>query len=175
MPYSRPSVDSILLLDDDQPFRQSAAQALLAIGCRIIEAQNAAVASTKIFKGAPTLAIVNFRLPEITGPEWIKQMRCAGITIPMIISTDEDLDEFSLQRLYREINIASMIRKPIDPADFTRQIQDLLTTRSKSPTRLCSSRGREPASIPPDFEFELSPARAEYLKDTPEDTLLEPL
>jgi CheY-like chemotaxis protein len=162
--------ETILLLDDDQHFRQMITKLLTMAGYSVVEAQSAMVASALIAEKKPALAIVDYRLPGMNGITWIENMRQAGIAIPMVISTALSLDGESVEDLHERLNIPFVIPKPIDPPLFLKQIQALLTLNAEKTT----SKREEPIAVSDTagdggfmdaFEFELLEATVLYLND----------
>ncbi|MDR3616100.1 MAG: response regulator [Candidatus Obscuribacterales bacterium] len=117
---------TILVLDDDTRFRHLAATILETRGHKILEAPNARSAMSIAEEQAPDLAIVDYRLTDIDGLQWITWLREKGISIPVIFISGFHCDEIMLNRLRNVLHVSLILQKPIDPYTFNEQVDDVL-------------------------------------------------
>jgi two-component system response regulator RegA len=77
---------SILLVDDDAPFRTRLARALTARGCAVTQATDAAEAQQVAQTAPPTAAVVDLKLVGASGLEIIRDLRARlpGLRIVML-------------------------------------------------------------------------------------------
>jgi DNA-binding NarL/FixJ family response regulator len=80
-------MNSILLVDDDDDFRQAARLVFEAEGFEVIEARSGNEA-TAFFKACnPDLAIIDMKMPGINGIDTIRELRLINSSVPAIILT----------------------------------------------------------------------------------------
>jgi two-component system response regulator RegA len=78
---------AVLVVDDDDIFRNRLARAMAARGWEAREAPNAEIALEKAAEHSPDLAIVDLRLPETSGLEIVRRLRELDDTICIIMLT----------------------------------------------------------------------------------------
>jgi CheY-like chemotaxis protein/HPt (histidine-containing phosphotransfer) domain-containing protein len=117
---------TILLLDDDQYFRQIQSCILASGGYSIIETQDPKDASLSLKEKKPDLAIVAYKLHGIDGVSWIEHARACGIDVPMVFVSSSNLDEETAERLQKNLNVRLILRKPINLTTFLQEIQAVM-------------------------------------------------
>jgi DNA-binding response OmpR family regulator len=123
--------ESILLLDDDQHFRQMVMKLLGAAGHSTIEARTAMEATPLVVSRRPTLIIVDYKLPGMDGITWIEQMRNSGISTTMVLLTSTGREQLDISHL-EALKVSMIIQKPINPATFLQQIERMMPKLSLS-------------------------------------------
>jgi CheY-like chemotaxis protein/HPt (histidine-containing phosphotransfer) domain-containing protein len=186
---------TILLVDDDQYFRQIQSCILSQGGFNIVEAQDPAAATVALGEHKPVLIVVAYQLQGMDGVSWIEQTRQSGIDIPMVFVTSATLDKKVMQHLTKKLNVPLILRKPINMTTFLQEVQSVLQGPTPSPTPssvaammresninnldfgIGDRKSTAPApagppeqsllsSIASELQFELNQAKIEYLRFT---------
>jgi len=118
---------SILLVDDDQYFRQIQSCILSQGGFNIIEAQDPSAATSALSEHSLDLIIVAYQLQGMDGVSWIEQTRKSGIETPIVFVTSATLDKKVTQHLTKNLNVPLILRKPINMTTFLQEVQSVLT------------------------------------------------
>jgi diguanylate cyclase (GGDEF)-like protein/PAS domain S-box-containing protein len=93
----------------------------------IVEAFASPVEALKWLKGnAPDLIVTDFRMPDMDGSEFTKQVRSStnGIDVPIIVITAYDDRAFRLSAL--EAGATDFLRSPVDHYEFVTRARNLL-------------------------------------------------
>ncbi len=117
---------SILILDDDSYFRGLVANLLRPRGYKVVEASNPEEANRILAAKETALAIVDYRMPRMDGMAWISQLREMGGNIPVVFCSGQRADPSLFNRLRNVLGVSLILQKPIIPATFIQQIEDLL-------------------------------------------------
>jgi len=85
----------LLLVDDDDLFRESLGLNLVDEGYEVTSFDNGQEVLAYLKGGSADVMLLDWRMPELTGIEVLRQMRDAGITIPVIFLTvlSDDIHE----------------------------------------------------------------------------------
>ncbi|MDX2107729.1 MAG: response regulator [Candidatus Melainabacteria bacterium] len=126
-----PQSKAILVLDDDSYFRNLVSNLLKRKGYRTIEASNPEEANRILATKEAALAIVDYRLPKTDGMSWIAQLREAGGNIPIVFCSGQRADAALFNKLRNVLGVSLILQKPIIPATFVQQIEDLLPNFQK--------------------------------------------
>lgn len=114
----------VLIVDDDRFFRSLIANLLQQYSYRCIEAANGTVA-VEMMRSNPSVVIVDFRLPDCDGLSLIGRLKEINPDTPIIFLSGMRCDAGRLARL-RAYNVAAVLEKPVDPANFINVVQDVL-------------------------------------------------
>ncbi len=117
----------ILVVDDDQYFRQLLTEVLQSNGFPVSEARSAKEAMTMV--GNASLVIVDYRLPETDGMTLIAQIRDSGNQVPIVFVSGTWCDAKTFNRLRNLLHVSLVLQKPIDANLFLQQIEGLLPRR----------------------------------------------
>jgi two-component system, OmpR family, response regulator ChvI len=77
----------LLLVDDDDLFRESLGLNLVDEGYEVTSFDNGREALAYLNGGSADVLLLDWRMPNLTGIDVLRQMRSAGITIPVIFLT----------------------------------------------------------------------------------------
>jgi two-component system, OmpR family, response regulator ChvI len=77
----------LLLVDDDDLFRESLGLNLVDEGYEVTSFDNGRDALTYLNDSSADVLLLDWRMPNLTGIDVLRQMRSAGITIPVIFLT----------------------------------------------------------------------------------------
>lgn len=116
----------ILLIEDEAPIRQMVRFALEREGYEISEAANAKEARALIAERVPDLMLVDWMLPDLSGPELIKRLRSEELThdVPAIMLTAKADEDNMIQGL--DHGADDYLTKPISMKVLSARIKALL-------------------------------------------------
>jgi two-component system response regulator ChvI len=77
----------LLLIDDDDLFRESLGLNLVDEGYEVTSFDNGQKALAYLNRGSADVMLLDWRMPELTGIEVLRRMRSAGISMPVIFLT----------------------------------------------------------------------------------------
>src|ERR1700737_2461461 len=99
-------MNRILFLDDDDKFRRLLVPQLKELGIEVIQACNAAEATTELNSSPFNLLIVDGELPDMDGATWLKGVRDMGITTEVLFVSGSWRDSETYHRLIDELDVA---------------------------------------------------------------------
>lgn len=155
---------SILILDDDANFRELLARILAPTGFEIIQAGSADEALAADARADYVLAIVDFRMPEVNGVQFIERLRAGGLNTPVVFVSAQACDPKTFNFLRNILKVSLVLQKPIDPNLFLQQIDVLLP--QERPTQPGSSSSERLASPTPTPAEESEQLRAKKKFET---------
>lgn len=124
-------IKPILIVDDDQFFRALLTEILQANGFPVMEARSSKEALAMV-SGA-SLAIVDYRLPDIDGMTLIQRIRDSGNQVPVVFVSGIWCDAKTFNRLRNLLRVSLVLQKPIDANLFLQQIEGLLPAQRQQP------------------------------------------
>lgn len=116
----------ILIVDDDNLFRQVVTNLLQARHYEVIEARTAKEATQALSERKPALVIVDYQLPDTDGMTWIEKIRGSGENTPIIFISSSWCDPKTFSWLRNILKVSLILQKPIVPELFLQQIEGLL-------------------------------------------------
>nr|WP_040848757.1 phosphate regulon transcriptional regulator PhoB [Thiofilum flexile] len=116
----------ILLIEDEAPIRQMVRFALEREGYEVSEAAHAKAARALIAERVPDLMLVDWMLPDLSGPELIKRLRSEELThdVPTIMLTAKVDEENMIQGL--DHGADDYLTKPVSMKLLSARIKALL-------------------------------------------------
>ncbi len=115
---------TILLVDDEDDFRQSAAQALQRRGFTVQEAPDGIKGLEEIERRAPDIVVLDLKMPGPGGIETLQKIRKIAPRLPVIILTGHG--SFSDAVAGIELEITEFLQKPVDVGKLGEHIRDIL-------------------------------------------------
>lgn len=115
----------ILIVDDDPWFRQFVNQTLSAQGLECLEARTAQEAERLLLQ-SPDLLFVDYRLPQIDGADWIRQLKDRGLTIPVIFCSGSSYDARVFTVVRNILSVDLILKKPLAAEVLAREVMALL-------------------------------------------------
>jgi len=91
--------DTIIVVDDDQALSRLVQKELQRLGYNTAVAANGAQAIEWIANNPVTLALVDYRLPDMTGDKVIKTMAKRGYSFPFIVVTGQGDEETAVEMM----------------------------------------------------------------------------
>ena len=125
-------VETILLVEDEARVRKLIVDVLASRGYRVMEATRGeeAIRLCKQLRGEIDLAVVDVVMPEMSGPELVKQVApvCPGMRVLYISGyTDEAIVHHGIPQ-----SGAAFLQKPFMPDALARKVREVLDTRSNT-------------------------------------------
>lgn len=116
----------VLIADDDPFYREIASATLVDAGFNVVTAGDGREALEVVAATSPDLAIVDVLMPEMTGIEFLTQVRSGGQHrhIPVIVITGHD-DTASIGKAY-EAGATSFLAKPLNWPLFVQHVNFVL-------------------------------------------------
>jgi DNA-binding response OmpR family regulator len=113
---------TILIADDDPKLRAALSKRLQAIGFKVIESQDAYMATDAARHHTPDLIILDINMPAGCGDSTHERLKKIPetATIPIIYLTGETSDH--VRKRARELGAKAIIRKPYDIVDLVARI-----------------------------------------------------
>jgi DNA-binding response OmpR family regulator len=150
---------SILLVDDDESFRQLVLPALESTGYAVLQAESGMEALQVLQDNNPDLLIIDGYLPDMDGEEWIAERRAEGINTPIVFISGYWREPAAYKRLTDELGVDLLVNKPIMPLAFREQVATLLAKNSESPAVQSGNSNT--------LEIALAALREKYLESLP--------
>jgi type IV pilus assembly protein PilB len=121
--------DRIMFVDDDEAMRRYAARILKSEYYEVIPAVNGKDALNRIFENPPDLIVVDYKMPEMNGLEFIEKLKGHShlSRIPTIMLTSTDTEETEIKAL--DVGADDWIQKPIHKARLLARIKRLLKSK----------------------------------------------
>jgi CheY-like chemotaxis protein len=102
----------ILLVDDNEPFREMLADVLAAHGCEILHASNGLEALLQVKHARPGVILLDLSMPRLDGFETLKRIRAFDPGIRVVIVTG-NVDAAAHDRA-RAAGASAVLVKPVD-------------------------------------------------------------
>ena len=117
----------LLVIDDEEAFRQLLREVLEQDGHQVWEADNGAAGLDIIRRQALDLAIVDVVMPKKGGIELLMELQHEPSDLKIIIMSGKiDTDRDSFQLLLRQLGAPNILRKPFDLDELRSRIKALL-------------------------------------------------
>ena len=119
------TVHRVMLVDDDASLRSLVRVTLPRDGFEIAEARDGQDALDQIAAGPPDLVVLDWRLPERSGEEVLKELKVRQPELPVVVLTAEPREREAAERLGAD----EFLTKPFSPLELVRTIERLLAER----------------------------------------------
>jgi two-component system OmpR family response regulator len=124
-----PILPSILIVDDNPGVRDVWTEALTEAGYRAATARTGREALALLRAVAPDLILLDLRMPEMNGLEFLKAL--LGTTIPVLIVSGY-LQEYAEALREAQLNVVGRLAKPVRPAELVRAVEATLVPPPRS-------------------------------------------
>jgi two-component system chemotaxis response regulator CheY len=117
----------ILLVDDSRTMRLILQRAIRQAGYRgldVLEAENGLQALEKLREGPPKLILSDWNMPEMSGLDFLKQVRADGNNVPFGFITSEASAE--MKALAMSSGATFMLSKPFNSDDIQEALSPIL-------------------------------------------------
>ncbi len=127
-------MQTVLVIDDDASLRDTISLLLEKEGFRPVLAEDGKQGFRQALTLKPALILVDLRMPGMTGVEVCKQLRAAGIKIPLIVlsAIGDEIDKV----LLLEIGADDYVVKPFGTRELLARIRALLRRTSPGDTKV---------------------------------------
>lgn len=121
--------DRIMVVDDDEAIRRYVGKLLQSEYYEVIPAVNGKDALNRIFEKPPDLIIVDYKMPEMDGLEFIDKLKSHShlSLIPTIMLTATDTEETEIKAL--GLGVDDWLQKPIHEKRLLARVKRLLKLR----------------------------------------------
>lgn len=119
----------LMLIDDDETIIETLTYNLKRLGFQVVSFKKSMDALSRLEAENPDLIVIDWMLPDITGPEVVKLIREKQIEIPILMLTGRSNPNDVAAGL--SAGADDYLSKPFSKVEFTARIQALLR-RSKS-------------------------------------------
>jgi DNA-binding response OmpR family regulator len=118
-------VASVLLVDDDRALRKLLRAYLEEESIAVVEAGSGEEALALIARAAPTLVLLDVRLPGLDGFEVLRRLEAGGTSVPVILVTSvgDELDQLVGYRL----GAVDYVVKPVSPKVLAAKVKAFST------------------------------------------------
>ena len=117
----------ILIAEDNDENRQALRLLLKLTGYECLEAADGRTAVELALRERPALVLMDLSLPELDGLQAVRELRAAGVGIPVIIVSAYDDPETKQQA--RAAGANDYVTKPLDFEKLKQRIEALLTAQ----------------------------------------------
>ena len=127
---------TILVVDTNPTDRRTYINLLGSFGHRILEADDGAQALKLALKELPDLVVTDILMPHMDGFSLVRSLRAEPLLagVPVIFHTN-NYDESEIHKLARDSGIRHILRKPAEPHEVLRVVNDSLKRPAKSKRR----------------------------------------
>lgn len=121
-------MQTVLVIDDDESLRDTVALLLERDGFRCVQAADGQLGLERALALKPSLALVDLRLPGLSGIEVCKQLRAARLATPIIVlsAVGDEMDKV----LLLEIGADDYVVKPFGTRELLARIRAVLRRSS---------------------------------------------
>jgi DNA-binding response OmpR family regulator len=142
----------MLVVEDDVAIRELNAQVLVRSGYQVDAVEDGAAGWEALHAKNFQLLIADRDMPRLSGVELVKKVRCARMTLPVILATGA-LPEEELEQ-HPWLQLAATLLKPFSPHQLLETVQEVLraTDRASFGHEMCFPK-------PPDNFGQNSPCR----------------
>lgn len=119
---------TVLIVDDEEDLRESVSMVLEDRGYDVVLAGDGLEGISAAVEHAPSLVLVDYRMPELDGVEFLNSLRSTeGLadTPVVIITVDPELE---LRKNASELGIQGFLVKPFSMDELTQTVTNLLQT-----------------------------------------------
>ena len=121
------TIGNCMVVDPDETVQKTIQECLAAVGnVKVVPFSDGKTALQWLSENPPPdLLIQEWRIPQVTGPNFIQRVRQLGLQrLPIVVlsslTTKQDLT------LLNEMSVASTIEKPVNKAEFVKQVGTML-------------------------------------------------
>jgi len=128
--FRRHSAAVVLVAEDHETSAEGYAQLLTTAGYDVIRVKNGYEVLAEVSRKAPSLVILDLKLPKLDGWELLERLKkgAAAISqIPVIVVTGDSLP--SHHELARSRGAVAVLGKPIQPNDLLDAVRQALSRR----------------------------------------------
>lgn len=114
----------ILVVDDQKGMRLLFEEVLTHHGYRVATASDGSEALDFVAQSLPDLVLLDMRMPGLSGPETLYELRAKYPALPVVMVTAE-LDDVNWARV-EKLGVQGKLNKPFDLGDLVRVVTGVL-------------------------------------------------
>ena len=118
----------VLVVDDDTALRGAVTRALRTNGYRTASAEDGDTAVRKVRHERPDVVLLDWRLPDMTGLDVLRQLRTFAPEVPAIVWTGHGSVACAVDAIKN--GALEYLQKPLPPRELIDAVERLLATRS---------------------------------------------
>ena len=123
----------LLLVDDEQEFREATSRALGRRGFGVRQAESGEHALELLLTSRPDVVVLDLRMPGMGGIDTLIELRAVHAELPVVILTGHGNLDDALAGI--QLGIVDFIQKPVDIDHLASRIRALLAAGGKRPLR----------------------------------------
>lgn len=128
--FGKASDHLVLIVDDDESLLDLMDHVVKKEGFRTDRAMDGQEALRKVEALEPSLIILDFMLPGLSGYEALRELQARGFgSVPIVVVTGRFLDKGQVQSVLQESNVKDFMEKPVRPAMLSAALHRILRTR----------------------------------------------
>ncbi len=124
---------TLLFVEDDRDLRNLVTSFLQERGVRVESARSGAEARALLARTRVDAAVVDGLLPDMTGADFIAELRKTQPELPVLFASAFWRDIKSYELLTRELRVARVLHKPYSPSELWMWVQGLLPQAAAAP------------------------------------------
>ncbi|MFC0013955.1 MULTISPECIES: response regulator [Allobacillus] len=112
---------TLFIIDDEKGIRMMLKEVFARSGYNVFTYSNPLDAKVAINEKKPAIILVDYRIPEMKGDQFVHEIREEGWRIPVILMTGTDKEE--MHNIVRTGEIVEIIEKPFNIADIVQIVE----------------------------------------------------
>ena len=140
---------TLLFVEDDRDLRNLVTSFLQERGVRVESARSGAEARALLARTRVDAAVVDGLLPDMTGADFIAELRKTQPNLPVLFASAFWRDIKSYELLTRELRVARVLHKPYSPSELWMWVQGLLPQAAAAPAAAPPRPATSPLALPP--------------------------
>jgi excisionase family DNA binding protein len=121
---------SVLVVDDEEKVCNALARTVDRIGCRARQALSGAIALKLVASDVPDLILLDLKMPDMNGPQFLEELRKTQPELPVVIVTGYPDSE--LMKEAAQYAPLMMLPKPVDRELLERTVRVALGKRAEA-------------------------------------------
>jgi DNA-binding NtrC family response regulator len=120
-------MSTMLAVDDEPDILQALAAYLEATvpGLRVLTASSGPAGLEELAKGAPDIVLSDYRMPGMSGLEFLSQVAQRHPEVPCLLMTAYADSELAMRAVH-EAHVRQFLTKPVDPTKLSAVVKELL-------------------------------------------------
>jgi DNA-binding NtrC family response regulator len=120
-------MSTMLAVDDEPDILQALAAYLEATvpGLRVVTASSGPAGLEELAKGAPDIVLSDYRMPGMSGLEFLSQVAQRHPEVPCLLMTAYADSELAMRAVH-EAHVRQFLTKPVDPTRLSTVVKELL-------------------------------------------------
>lgn len=136
----------VLVVDDDEDFAESLAEALRAAGYSTLVACDGDRALEGARDGSVEVMVLDLRLPGLSGLGVYQELRRAGLAVPTVVVTGYPQEEAATLHVLKALDIRGVMVKPVDIRALLRVVEEVREPKTSRDVQ-AGSAGPEPPPV----------------------------